>query len=454
MKMPKAPRFSIALLGPGIVLVAMGLGSGEYILWPHLIAQFGFGILWGALVGILLQYFISIEASRYTLASGGSVYYAFYRLNKYIPLWFIISTFTSFAWPGIIASSGLIFARLFGMEDYRLPTIGMLLLIGALLSFGGKVYNNLEKFQKVVILFAIPALLIMSLMLANVDNLSNLYLGILGIGEGYLFLPSGISMIGFLGAVAYSGAAGNLILSNSFYIQDEGLAMAQGMNTQIHHRSEHRTVPQGEIFDTSDNQNVLEFRKWYRLNAFEQFISFFIIGIFTIVILALISYSLLYPYQGSEGLTFIFRQSELLVNRFGEVVGSGFLVIGVLFLFKTQLGIYETTSRIMTENIQLFSKFIAEKYRRSNIFFSFLWLQITAAIVITLLNLEQPLVILLTGTFFSAVSMLVLSGLIFLLNKSRIIPKEIRPGCLQQGLVVLGVLFYLIFVVLTVIEIL
>lgn len=450
MKIPKAPSFSIALLGPGIVLVAMGLGSGEYILWPYLIAQFGFGVIWGALVGILLQYFISIEASRYTLASGGSIYYAFHKLNRFIPLWFIISTFTSFAWPGIIASSGLIFAKLLGIEDYKIPTVIMLLIIGILLSFGGKVYNNLEKFQKLVILISIPVLLIISLMLVNFDVVSNLYLGIFGIGQGYFLFPSGISMIGFLGAIAYSGAAGNLILSNSFYIQDEGLGMAQGMNTQIHRKSEHKETPKGEIFDLSNEENIIEFKKWYRLNAFEQFISFFIIGILTIIILAIISYALLYPYEGSEGLSFIFMQSELLVNKFGQFIGSGFLIVGVLFLFKTQLGIYETTSRIMTENLQLFSSKITKRFKRSNIFFTFLWLQIISAILITLLNIEQPLEILLIGTFFSALSMLALSVLLFLLNRSSIIPNRIKPGNLQQGIIILSIIFYMVFVGLTI----
>ena len=36
------------LIGPSFILLALGLGSGEVILWPYLAANYGLGIIWGA----------------------------------------------------------------------------------------------------------------------------------------------------------------------------------------------------------------------------------------------------------------------------------------------------------------------------------------------------------------------------------------------------------------------
>ena len=41
--------------GPAFLVIALGIGSGEFILWPFLSVHYGFGILWGALLGITLQ---------------------------------------------------------------------------------------------------------------------------------------------------------------------------------------------------------------------------------------------------------------------------------------------------------------------------------------------------------------------------------------------------------------
>lgn len=449
--MPKAPKFSLALIGPGVVLIAMGLGSGEYILWPNLIAEFGFGILWGALVGITFQLLVSNESGRYTLATGASVYHAFHRLNKFIPVWFIASTFVSFAWPGIILSGGRILGEVIGVDSYGLITVILLILIGLILMFGGKVYDNVERFQKFVIIISIPALIIITAFLIDIDVFLRLSQGLIGIGEGYMFFPSQISVLAFLGAVAYSGAGGNLVLSHSFYIQDEGLGMAKYTKSQIDRKSKKEFEFRYEDFEES-KENISEFKRWMKITGIEQIISFWFLGFLTIILLAVISYVTLYPYIGEGDLAFIFQEAEALSNLFGNFVGVFFLLIGVLFLFKTQLGVYETTSRIMTENVQLISKTITKKFKRSDLYYFFLWLQIIAASIIALVGFEQPIFILLIGTFFSALSMFALSGLMLWLNSSFCLPKSVKPTFLKRGLLLISTIFYGIFVGITVWE--
>ena len=41
------------LIGPSVILVGVGIASGEYILYPYIAAQAGLVFLWAAVVGVL-----------------------------------------------------------------------------------------------------------------------------------------------------------------------------------------------------------------------------------------------------------------------------------------------------------------------------------------------------------------------------------------------------------------
>jgi hypothetical protein len=58
------------VLGPSVILAGIGVGSGEYIIWPFIAANVGVAMLWAALVGVTLQYFLNMEIERYTFVTG------------------------------------------------------------------------------------------------------------------------------------------------------------------------------------------------------------------------------------------------------------------------------------------------------------------------------------------------------------------------------------------------
>ena len=68
--LPDPPRNYWRLVGPGIVAGGVGLSSGEFVLWPFIASQVGLVLLWGALVGVVTQFFLNMEVERYTLATG------------------------------------------------------------------------------------------------------------------------------------------------------------------------------------------------------------------------------------------------------------------------------------------------------------------------------------------------------------------------------------------------
>jgi len=70
------------VLGPSVILAGIGVGSGEYIIWPFIAANVGVAMLWAALVGVTLQFFLNMEIERYTLATGETAVSGFARYWK------------------------------------------------------------------------------------------------------------------------------------------------------------------------------------------------------------------------------------------------------------------------------------------------------------------------------------------------------------------------------------
>jgi hypothetical protein len=54
--------------------MGLAIGTGELILWPHLITNHGLTLLWLALLGITAQFFINREVARHEVATGESFF--------------------------------------------------------------------------------------------------------------------------------------------------------------------------------------------------------------------------------------------------------------------------------------------------------------------------------------------------------------------------------------------
>lgn len=182
-ELPKAPPIR-KLLGPSFILLGLGLGSGEVILWPYLTSHYGLGIIWAAILGLTFQFFMNMEIERYALAHGESVFVGLARKIRIISFWFLLSTFLPWIWPGIIASSAKIFSFVFGIENSSNLGIVFLIAIGAILSFGPILYKTVETFQKILLLIGVPSVFLLSIVMAKSEHWVALGKGLSGVGEG------------------------------------------------------------------------------------------------------------------------------------------------------------------------------------------------------------------------------------------------------------------------------
>ena len=154
----------LAPCGPGIVAGGVGLSSGEFVLWPYIASQVGLILLWGALVGVVTQFFLNMEVERYTLATGET---ARDRLQSFLEaLGPRVRDHGVFREPvaGWAISSATLASYLFGGNPTMIAIVS-LLVIGFSLTFAPVIYVALERliFVKVA---AVMMLVILGLMFA------------------------------------------------------------------------------------------------------------------------------------------------------------------------------------------------------------------------------------------------------------------------------------------------
>lgn len=448
---PPAPPF-YKLLGPSFVILALGLGSGEIILWPYLVSNYGLGIAWGALLGITFQYFMNMEIERYALLKGESVFVGLSRYFSWAAYWFIFSTFIGFGLPGIIAASAKVAASLLGITEFKWLAILFLILIGLILNSGKTVYDLLEKLTKTVLLLGVPFIFILAILAGDSSGWFSLWRGLGGSGDGYRFLPEGLNLAVFLAAFAYAGAGGNLNLTQSIYVKEKGYGMgryAQKIAGFFRGDRTERIKLEGENF-IQNEENISRFRAWWKRVGLEHFLVFWFIGLFSMSMLMLLAYSTAFKTGGNaEGIAFIAHEAGQIGAKLSPLFGSLFLLAVTIMLFQTQLGVLDSTSRIMAENYALkkIGRRADGKINLSKIYHTFLWLQILFGIILFLFNVSEPKTLIVIGAVINAFAMFIHVGLVSILNHKSL-PKEFRPGWTRK-IILLGIfLFYGFFSVL------
>lgn len=436
---PIAPALK-TLFGPSFIILGLGLGSGEVILWPYLSSNYGLGIIWGAVLGITFQYFINMEISRYSLINGESIFVGFARKLKALPYWFLFSTFLPWIWPGIIASSATVLAHVFGL-DFKLVAVLMLILIGLILSLGPILYKTVETFQKVVIGIGVPSIFLLSIFLAGRADFTALGQGIFGFGNNYYLLPIGIPIASFLAALAYSGAGGNLNLAQSFYIKEKGYGMgkyAGKISSLITGKTEDINLT-GATFEIND-ENVSAINLWWKRINIEHFLVFWLTGLITILLLSLLAYSTVFGNpENITGISFVINEAKQISLLTLPFIGTFFLLLVSLMLFATQMTVLDATTRIITENVLLIKNSVKSKV--NNWYYAILWIQILTGICVMLFGISEPLKLLVISAVLNAFAMFVHTGLTLWVNKT-LLHKLLQPSVARTIAIILAFLFY------------
>src|SRR4030095_3856588 len=202
--MPKGLGW-LGVVGPGVIVLGMSIGSGEFLLGPAAFVKYGLTLLWVTLVSVFLQAISNPKLMRYVLARGEPAFTGFMRTRPSAPTWAWVYSafcFLQIGWPAWAATSaGSIFflmaGRLAGPEDtdaVYYVGVALFLLCVALLLIGRRVGRTLELLNWVLVAVILGGFLLLALIfvpgqtwLAAIVGLSEFDLA----NRAFNFIPEG-----------------------------------------------------------------------------------------------------------------------------------------------------------------------------------------------------------------------------------------------------------------------
>lgn len=441
-------------IGPGVILAAAGIGSGEYVLWAYIAQSVGLGFLWAALFGTILMFFIATECIRYTLATGETIVTGFTRLWK--PWWigFVLMALIPNFWPSFATGVGTLTSYIFGFGDDAALVVTILSLVAVALSLvlSPVVYSMMEKAQTVMmgilLIFFIAAAVVSTVIErgAWVD----LVVGFGDIGT----IPEGIPFATLAGAVAFAGAGGTGVLMASNYIRDKGM----GMGVHIPRITSPITGSQepgtniGHFFPPTDD-NVRRWRSWWKLANLDQFLTFFLFTVAGIFIFSILAYATLFGQDVGEGFEFIRAEGIAL----GNVVGTWFMYFfwaaGLIALFSTNLALWDGVSRICADAIKANALRKNRFWTESRIYAVVIVVLFVSSIIVLSTGLQQPLVLFVIAAVLNGAVTFVYCALIVQLNRFSL-SGVTRMGSGRFAVMCVAVVFYGLFFGITVLNVL
>ena len=440
--MPEPPSRFRHVIGPGIIAAGVGMASGEFILYPYIASQVGLVFVWAAFVGLATQYFLNMEIERYTLATGETALTGFSRYWRHWGLVFAILAYFANIWPGWVTSSATLVTYLVGGSVVPIA-IGMLLLIGVVLTMAPVVYQALEKIEMVKVAAVLLLIAVASVAAIGASAWADVPQIVTNAALPYEEL--GFALL--LGALAFAGAGGGQNLCQSNWIRDKRFGMGAYVPRIVSPVTGHpEAAPStGFVFEPTP-ENLGRWRRWWRFANTEQLTTFVLISFLTILFTSLLAYATVFGREGlASDISFLQVEGEVLNATVGGWFGTFFWIIGAFSLFAAALGIVDYTSRLGADVLKTA---YLRNANESKIYFALVWGLVAIGCIVLLSGLSQPLVLLVISAVTGGLMMFIYSALLLLVNR-RTLPKEIRPGAVRVAALVWAFLLFGFLSVLT-----
>jgi hypothetical protein len=402
------------MIGPSVILAGLSIGSGEFVLWPRLTAEWGFTLFWACWVGVTIQFFLNMEIERWTLVTGESAVVGFVRFSRlFVPVFLLCGT-VPWIWPGWATGGATLLSWAFGVPVIPTAVVG-LVACGVILSVGPVVYRTVEVIQLVLVALIFGLLVALAVLLVRMDAVTALAAGALRFGS----VPEGVHLPMLLGALAFAGAGGSVNLAQSNYIKDKGYGMGRwiGRITSPFTGREEATSEVGVVFDPHE-ANLARWQLWWRRTNLEHFVSFYLLCLLGLALFCLIAGTLLEPGSPvSEGFGFIRDEAAAIERRFGSLGRGMFMTVGVAVLFSTELALLDAVARVAADLLKV-GVFLASEVSVSRLYFGVVWGLIGFGILVLGAGFDRPLVLLVLSASLNGFVMFLYSGLLLWMNWS------------------------------------
>ncbi len=260
--------------------------------------------------------------------------------------------------------------------------------------------------------------------------------------------PEGIALAVFLSAFAYAGAGGNLNLAQSMYIKSKGYGMgkyAGKIKSVVTENQKENITAKSQVTFERNEANLKNFHSWWRKINLEHGIVFWFTGAFTMVMLAFLAYITAHGQSGVEqGIGFILLEADVIGVQLIPAAGILFMLVGGIMLLSTQIGVFESCSRIITENLAIRREAKNKVANISKMFYTTLWLFIGFGIIVLLAGFNEPRTLIVLGAVINAFAMLVHLVLTYILNH-RELDRVFRPVWYRKAIIWVEIAFFAVF---------
>jgi len=440
------------IIGPSVILAGLGVGSGEYIIWPFIASNVGLVLLWAAIVSVTLQYFINMEIERYTLATGETAVSGFVRYWKPWGWLFCIFAVVPNLWPGWGTAGMTALSFLLGGGDVAIMSICLLLALALALTLSPVVYQTLEKAEFFKVGMTVVFLIVAIFAATSIEAWGDLSGAVTGFGT----LPTGgdLAIATVLSGLVFAGAGGvnNLVQSN--WIRDKGFGMGAYIPRIVSPvTGEDQAEPSTGYMVRDDPENVARFKKWFSVANKEQLMTFWFICVASIITFSVVAYSTVYARGVADeaSLDFILAEGNALKQIVGPWFGSFFWLFGTISLTLVALGVLDYVARLVADVAKTVYLPESRTWTESRFYVLVVWAMAIVGSLVLLSGFDQPLVLLVVSACLNGGVMVVYCALLINLNR-RGLPAAIRLSGVRLGVMIFAFLFYGYFVTRLIIE--
>jgi len=449
----------LGVCGPGVIVLGVSIGSGEFLLGPAMFVKHGLTLLWVTLVAVFFQTVFNTELMRYTVSTGEPVVTGFMRTRPGKTFWawfYALLFFLQIGWPAWAATAaGAIFFVFLGhlpvmpQDEMARYLIGVGTFLGCMLILliGKRIARTLELLNWVLVTCILGGFLVLSLMYVPAPTWGAAFAGFAGFDPAtgsFNFMPDNLDIL-LLGAlVGYSGGGGVLNITLSNWARDKGY----GMGSRVGHiggavgGAKSRLADTGFMFE-ADAENLRRWRGWWRIVRVDQWGIFFVGALAGMMLPALLYVTFVPP--GTD-----MRQLEIAavlayqISSIAPALGLLVAILGAWILFKTQLDVVEGMVRSVTDILWTGSSAV-RGWRGGDaraVYYTVLAVVVVWGIIA--MKMQQPTTLLLIGANIAGAVFVVASLHLLYLN-TRVLPEALRPPLWRRLSLAAMALFYAFF---------
>jgi Mn2+/Fe2+ NRAMP family transporter len=411
-------------IGPGIVVAATGVGAGDLVATLIAGSNFGYTLLWAAVIGCVVKISLAEAAGRWHLSTGRTLFDGWASLGRWTTWFFVVYVVVwGFVYgAAAMSSSGLplqaLFPDVMGLKSWAMLTgvVGLVFVW----------FNKYDVFEKVMtVLVGVMFVVTVYLAIRVTPNLGDAFAGLLPV------LPDEKdSILNTLGLIG--GVGGTITLAAyGYWVNAKGWTNAG----------------------------------WMKVMRFDNRVAYLTTGIFVIAML-FVGAELLHSAgvaiaSGDKGLI---QLGDILEKEYGDATAKLFLIGFFATSFTSLIGVWHGVSLMFADFVERYRKDrvgageqavtgeeVASGAREKSVPFRAYLLWLTFPPMILLFQGQPFRLVIIYGVLGAAFMPFLALTLVWLLNSGRT-PREWRNGMLSNVMLVIAGLLFLVLCVKQIVD--